>query len=887
MKLLKHAIVAILFITGCNDIAVPILKIKPPFKNFYIPEAQVRIDPSMKQVARFDNGISIEIPKNAFQDGLGNMIEEEVTITILTYETAAQIIASGIPMTFHDGDGNRNFESAGMFQISGRVDSLEVFVAEGKELIINYSSNVYGEFDFFHFASMVEDSIVSGQWKKLTTKKTVVEWSADTLEKFKLQFAKDDYSALAPLSSIDWKLATNYENPNKEKNHWVLEEAWSSLELAQPKLGFGKTIFDDTVNYDQYLGSGAIVLSKDKQRIITSKQPLTKIWTREGKLIKTIDKVRTDYMPVRILNNEFLLVERESGDDIFDFDGNLIGHHPKTRYLEIANSINVVVYYEWGTTAPIVYISTVSGKLIKKIELWEDVSSWDQPNIFEKFILTENDELITNSLDGIQFFNLSGKLLTHRDEEFLDIENFKKDWLLLKGMDGELTVWDFKNRKENTSKTNYFDVRMKVEKRNNTWTSYSSEYQIIPNTTLITIREAKSKKSKLWDYKSNEITDLDFYLYDSPYDTLPPDVMAGYDAEQNLYYIYDVIRKKKLFNISGLNPGFGMDNSSYGVSLSKDGQYFLINCETHSLYYHVDGTLIQDFKQVDSLVEDSRFRGNDEIITISLNGIYRVWDRTGKQLSSKQFTKEFFNQYWVSKNQMVTWNPVFAIRNYYDFNGHLTLNFGWSHKEFMDSTEILYASDEKKGVLKTLFELPPDAYQLILRNDTKKFLTYVYLDDNELEVINHYYTFRAKQIQQEVERIQAENQVLRRFRINQMGLYNWDKLLEDENNIQFVANFEFDVPVEYNDITIFLITEFNGQTVIPFGKKSWNQFWINPHRKNQLMAILPDNKVATYSLKDMDAVDFATISRQKKYTFKMKTFNKPILDLKTLETLID
>ena len=82
------------------------------------------------------------------------VITDSVEIRVEMYTTASEIIASGIPMTYKEAGENYNFESAGMFNISGTSNGQEIFIQEGKSISANYESDVYGEFDFYHFEEL-------------------------------------------------------------------------------------------------------------------------------------------------------------------------------------------------------------------------------------------------------------------------------------------------------------------------------------------------------------------------------------------------------------------------------------------------------------------------------------------------------------------------------------------------------------------------------------------------------------------------------------------------------------------------------------------------------------------------------------------------------------
>lgn len=97
MKKVNLYLLIITTLISCNTRKDTSLKIESPFNNLDVPSIIIKVNPTKKQVARFENGVSIEIPENAFVDIDGNIIKEEVTLTLTSFNSPAEIIASGIP----------------------------------------------------------------------------------------------------------------------------------------------------------------------------------------------------------------------------------------------------------------------------------------------------------------------------------------------------------------------------------------------------------------------------------------------------------------------------------------------------------------------------------------------------------------------------------------------------------------------------------------------------------------------------------------------------------------------------------------------------------------------------------------------------------------------
>lgn len=133
-----------------------------------------------------------------------------------------------------------------------------------------------------------------------------------------------------------------------------------------------------------------------------------------------------------------------------------------------------------------------------------------------------------------------------------------------------------------------------------------------------------------------------------------------------------------------------------------------------------------------------------------------------------------------------------------------------------------------------------------------------------------------RQVYQQIamkEAAEREADILREFGIKSMGIYNYDRQLKRPDAIPLVASFDFGD--EYKDaghmISVFLVLE-KANSVIKYPPGQWELFRFVPSEDNKLVAILPGDKVATFSQKDFQALDLTKFSMSDPvaYTFKMK-----------------
>src|ERR1051325_5912141 len=116
------------------------VNVKPPIpgvdveKNYYSVNANVGGD------FTYDSGTRIHIPPFAFTDADGKTVTGEIVVDYREFRDQADILASGIPMTYDSGGVMNNFESAGMFEINASQNGKEVFLRKDKKIQMEFAS---------------------------------------------------------------------------------------------------------------------------------------------------------------------------------------------------------------------------------------------------------------------------------------------------------------------------------------------------------------------------------------------------------------------------------------------------------------------------------------------------------------------------------------------------------------------------------------------------------------------------------------------------------------------------------------------------------------------------------------------------------------------------
>lgn len=188
-------------------------------------------------------------------------------------------------------------------------------------------------------------------------------------------------------------------------------------------------------------------------------------------------------------------------------------------------------------------------------------------------------------------------------------------------------------------------------------------------------------------------------------------------------------------------------------------------------------------------------------------------------------------------------------------------------------------------------------YFLELRTTGKQFKTTVkpVLKGKDLEKqllafqskVEEYQTIK-KTLKDERKRLKKEADLVRSFRVNNFGVYNWD-VWKQPDRILVNANFEFGklYDKDINKISIFLVTEDN-QSVVRFSVGDFDKFSFNPYQKNKMVAVLPNDQIAVFSKADFKKINLDLIKdKNTPYTFKFKVLEERITSVKDFQKKID
>lgn len=136
--------------------------INEPFEKLKVNYTSYKVDNSKGADLKHPSKTKIKIPKNSFVNKEGQEITGEVEIQYREFHDQADIIASGIPMTYDSAGIKTTFESAGMFEIKGFHNGEPVFIKQDKSLTVEFNSQQTAD----HFNQYYLDTVAKN-WKYL------------------------------------------------------------------------------------------------------------------------------------------------------------------------------------------------------------------------------------------------------------------------------------------------------------------------------------------------------------------------------------------------------------------------------------------------------------------------------------------------------------------------------------------------------------------------------------------------------------------------------------------------------------------------------------------------------------------------------------------------
>lgn len=196
--------------------------IAPPSKKLNVPYSTYKVNAAKGGELAHHTNSKLKIPKSAFVNKKGEEIVGEVEILYREFHDQADIVASGIPMTYDSAGTRYHFESAGMFDVAGYQNGEPVFIAPGKTIDVELASLNAGN----QFNQYILDTIAKN-WKCL-----------------KKDTPKQDQNAL-PQSAVP---VVNSSEKQKEITSPKIKSITKRIEVIPKQIDSVKTVYTKKIN---------------------------------------------------------------------------------------------------------------------------------------------------------------------------------------------------------------------------------------------------------------------------------------------------------------------------------------------------------------------------------------------------------------------------------------------------------------------------------------------------------------------------------------------------------------------------------------------------------------------------------------------------------------
>lgn len=121
-------------------------------------------------------------------------------------------------------------------------------------------------------------------------------------------------------------------------------------------------------------------------------------------------------------------------------------------------------------------------------------------------------------------------------------------------------------------------------------------------------------------------------------------------------------------------------------------------------------------------------------------------------------------------------------------------------------------------------------------------------------------------VEAEMERLKFEADVFRSMQISGFGIYNYDKLMGDDENIKVIANFDAEESLKkaqsnYTMEDVYYIPG-DEKTLIKLPKSNWGKLNLVPTNKGRFISILPGQTLGIYAAEKYAQLNFEDLRKQ-------------------------
>ncbi|MEM9821589.1 MAG: hypothetical protein AAF985_10975 [Bacteroidota bacterium] len=151
------------------------------------------------------------------------------------------------------------------------------------------------------------------------------------------------------------------------------------------------------------------------------------------------------------------------------------------------------------------------------------------------------------------------------------------------------------------------------------------------------------------------------------------------------------------------------------------------------------------------------------------------------------------------------------------------------------------------------------------------------------------YQANIQKIEAEQQRIAQMAEAFRTFELAEFGIYNWDRLMKEEERVELMAHFDFDVPVDerLNAMEIFYVSGDN-KSLIRLQNHAERPIALVPDPQARIFSILPNNRLALITAEEYALIDFAALRKEEnpEHRFLMKSQAMDFSDARTFKAVL-
>lgn len=850
-----------------------ISKIETPFVNQSINVRfdELEVNNEEAKTLNLEDGTIIHIPAYSFIDKKGQPIKGKVQLQYRELHSAADIIASGIPVEYDSMGVKHNLETAGMFEIRGRKGKQPVYIAQGKNIDIQFASRHDGE-NFSHYyledgsqplalnynyanqASIIPGAFaqskpakIAPQWKWLgasaVTSKIIVKKRIDEAKAYK----KAKTQRIDSLKEVIARMKSQHHTDSVEYIEKLLAQQKKDLDQAKKaKADYFQLDFD--IKRNQYLEFFKNVvwqyIGENKQQSPTKGNS----WIFNEKW-DDIKLTNLKYLPVSLRGHKAAVLSVNFSPDskyvvsasadattkIWDNQGNLvqtlIGHRKAVTKAKFSPDGQTILTGSDDFTAK---LWNKQGNILANL-------SGHKGKILSVDFSTNGRLILTAAADNtIKLWNRQGRLLHTLQHKYALKEakftpNSKN--VLSVSKKGPVKIWYIDGKLLHTIEGDHNSV------------SVSKDSKYLVTTSLIS-----ETGSGVWSINGELLHSIKGSASQAIFSNDGSHLITIANRTAHLFSIYQKgVRTVLIKNMGGSYKGKGHLQKINNIQFSPS-QHAIVTASDDYLAKIWDGSgnFRYNLRGHTNKVTDATFSPNGlHIATASADNTVKLWVETSQ--------KDIYEMELIKEKRLV------------ETNGKLVEIGG---KNFV--TVVRKAASEEipeelqtKGLVHKSFTQSKDLadmiakYEQVLKQKANK----------ERELTAKKPKVRAK--------------VLRNFTVKKFGIYGAHRMFRMKENIICKAEFDFGLGIDSQDedIKVYLITGEQGSAVVPYTQRSWHRFQFDPNMANKLIAILPNDRIAVMNKREFANIDIDKLDQAGSYTFVLHT--RPVQSKQDLDFILN